>query len=50
MNAQIEYFKSINAMLALQIECSAVLSLAYFEYCGVKIDEDKWMKIYKRNL
>ena len=49
MNAQIEYFKSINAMLALQIECSAVLSLAYFEYCGVKIDEDKWMKIYKRN-
>lgn len=49
MDAQIEYFKSIKAMKALQIECSAVLSLAYFEYCGVKLDSEKWMNIYLRN-
>ena len=49
MDAQINYFKSINAMPALKIECSAVLSIAYFEYCGVKIDEKKWLEIYKRN-
>lgn len=49
MNKQIAYFKSINAMKALQIECSAVLPLAYFEYCGVKINEEKWMEVYKRN-
>lgn len=49
MKAQIAYFKSINAMLALQIECSAVLPIAYFEYCGVKIDKDKWLDIYRRN-
>lgn len=49
MDAQIEYFKSIKAMKALQIECSAVLSLAYFEYCGVKLDSEKWMNIYHRN-
>lgn len=49
MDAQIEYFKSIRAMKALQIECSAVLPLAYFEYCGVKLDSEKWMNIYQRN-
>lgn len=49
MNAQMQYFKSINAIPAIKIECSAVLSLAYFEYCGVKLDEAKWMEIYKRN-
>lgn len=49
MDAQIEYFKSIKAMKALQIECSAVLPLAYFEYCGVKLDSEKWMNIYHRN-
>ena len=49
MDAQIEYFKSIKAMKALQIECSAVLPLAYFEYCGVKLDSEKWMNIYQRN-
>ena len=49
VDAQIEYFKSIKAMKALQIECSAVLPLAYFEYCGVKLDSEKWMNIYHRN-
>lgn len=49
MNAQMPYFKSINAMPALKIECSAVLSLAYFEYCGVKIDSGRWLEIYKKN-
>ena len=49
MNAQVAYFKSINAIPALKIECSAVLPIAYFEYCGVMINEDKWLSIYKRN-
>jgi DNA polymerase I-like protein with 3'-5' exonuclease and polymerase domains len=50
MHKQIEYFKDKKAMKALQIECNAVLSIAYFEYCGVKLDSSKWMKLYKENL
>ena len=49
MKAQMAYFKSINAMPALQIESSAVLPTAYFEYCGVRINGPKWMEIYDRN-
>jgi DNA polymerase I-like protein with 3'-5' exonuclease and polymerase domains len=49
MRKQVEYFKSKNALKALQIECNAVLSLAYFEYCGVKLNTTKWMELYSRN-
>lgn len=50
MNAQIAYFKSINAMKALQIECSFTIPCAYYEYCGVKLDAEAWMKLYEENV
>ena len=50
MNAQIAYFKSIKAMKALQIECSFTIPCAYYEYCGVKLDAEAWMKLYEENV
>ena len=50
MNAQIEYFKSINAIKALQIECNFTIPCAYYEYCGVKLDKEAWMKLYEENV
>jgi hypothetical protein len=50
MNLQVQYFKSINAMKALQIECSFTLPCAYYEFCGVKIDEKSWVDYYHNNL
>ena len=50
MQQQIKYFKSINAMKALQIECSFTIPCAYYEFCGVKLDEKAWIDFYKNNL
>lgn len=50
MHLQIEYFKSINAMKALQIECNFTIPCAYYEYCGVKLDEKAWMDFYHSNV
>ena len=50
MNLQVQYFKSINAMKALQIECYFTLPCAYYEFCGVKIDEKSWIDYYHNNL
>lgn len=50
MHLQISYFKSINAMKALQIECSFTIPCAYYEYCGVKLDEKAWIEYYQSNL
>ena len=50
MNLQIQYFKSINAMKALQIECNFTIPCAYYEYCGVKLNDKAWIEFYHRNL
>lgn len=50
MNIQIEYFKSINALKALKIECYFTIPCAYYEFCGVKLDPDKWISYYKSNV
>lgn len=50
MNLQIQYFKSINAMKALQIECSFTIPCAYYEFCGVKLDQKAWIEFYQNNL
>lgn len=34
---------------ALQIECLSVNPIAYFEYCGVKINRDKWIAKMKKD-
>lgn len=49
MKLQVQYFKSINAMKALQIECLFTVACAYFEFCGVKIDSEHWIEMYHRN-
>lgn len=50
MNKQIGYFKSINALKALQIECNFTIPCAYYEFCGVKLNAEKWKKFYEDNL
>ena len=50
MNLQIHYFKSINAMKALQIECNFTIPCAYYEFCGVKLNQEAWIKFYQNNL
>lgn len=50
MNLQIQYFKSINAIKALQIECSFTIPCAYYEFCGVKLNEKAWIDFYNKNL
>lgn len=50
MNLQLQYFKSINAVEAVKIECLFTIPCAYYEYCGVKLDAKAWEKFYKNNL
>jgi len=50
MNAQVEYFKSIKAMRALEIECKFTIPCAYYEFCGVKLDAKAWMLLYEQNV
>jgi len=50
MILQIQYFKSINAMKALEIECNFTIPCAYYEYCGVKLNEKAWINFYHNNL
>ena len=50
MNLQVQYFKSINAIEALKIECQFTLPCAYYEFCGVKLDAEAWLKLYEQNL
>lgn len=49
-NLQMEYFRNINALKALQIECYFTIPCAYYEYCGVKLDVDAWTTFYTSNL
>ena len=49
MCRQLDYFKSINALKALKIECDFTICCAYYEYCGVKLDAKKWKEYYESN-
>lgn len=49
MNEQVKYFKSINAIRALEIECDFTLCNAYYEWCGVKLDVNKWSQKVKED-
>lgn len=42
MNKQMEKIKKQDLEVALRLENSFVRCLAYMEYCGVKLDEEKW--------
>lgn len=42
MHSQIEDLKAKNLMKAAKIECDFVPSIAYLEWCGIHLDQDKW--------
>lgn len=42
MNKQLEYLKKNNQEKAIDLLNRFVLVVAYMEFCGIKIDQDKW--------
>lgn len=42
--AQEVELKKQNLLKAVDLECKAILPISYMEFCGVKIDQEKWMK------
>lgn len=50
MKSQIKDLKKIpNAMIGAKIECDFTPVIAYLEWCGIKLDEDKWKKKMARD-
>lgn len=47
MKKQTSFLRSRNMLEAAKIECNFVMCNAYYEWCGVKIDELKWKKKMK---
>lgn len=45
LKKQWEVLKSRNLLKAAKIECDFVICCAYFEWCGVRLDVDKWQDI-----
>lgn len=50
MSAQKEELKKKTLLRACQLECEFVKVLAYIEYCGVKLDTNKWKSKMKKDL
>lgn len=44
MNKQIEELRKKGLITAMDYECRFILPLAYMEFCGVKIDVERWKK------
>lgn len=42
LKKQIDYLKEDDSLQAARIECDFVICTAYFEWCGVKLDVEKW--------
>lgn len=49
MNKQTEILYNRGQKLALEVENKAILPTAYFEFCGVKLDVDKWQEKMKKD-
>ena len=49
MNAQTAILYERGQKLALEIENKAILPTAYFEFCGVKLDDEKWLDKMKKD-
>lgn len=50
MKSQIEDLKKIpNAMIGAKIECDFTPVIAYLEWCGIKLDEDRWKEKMKKD-
>lgn len=45
MKAQVKKLRSIpNSLIGAKIECDVIPAVAYMEWCGIKLDENKWKK------
>ena len=42
VNSQIKDLREKGLLVGAKVECDAVPSIAYMEWCGIKLDEDKW--------
>lgn len=49
MYSQIAEAKRKDCMKALELECNAVPAMAYMEWCGIKLDQDKWKAKMKKD-
>lgn len=49
MSKQTAILYSRGQKLALEVENKAILPIAYFEFCGVKLNRDKWVKKMKKD-
>lgn len=48
-NAQEKLLKEKDLLLACKVENAFLFSIAYFEYCGVKLDIEKWKNKMKKD-
>lgn len=44
MEAQKVELEKENLLKAVDLECRAILPISYMEFCGVKIDKEKWLR------
>lgn len=49
MWSQVEDLKKQGLMVAAKLECDAVPSIAYLEWCGIHLDQDKWKEKMKKD-
>jgi DNA polymerase I-like protein with 3'-5' exonuclease and polymerase domains len=50
MKSQLEDIKKIpNAIKGVEIECTFTLSVAYLEWCGIKLDINKWKEKMRKD-
>ena len=49
MKKQVAILKERNAMTGAKIECDFTPVIAYLEWCGIKLDEDKWLEKMKQD-
>ena len=49
MWSQVADCKAKECLVAAKVECDFVPSIAYMEWCGIKLDEDKWKEKMKQD-
>ena len=42
MKKQVQACKEKKCLVAAKLECDFIPSIAYLEWCGIKLDEKKW--------
>lgn len=47
---QLAYAKELNLLKAIELDCSFVIPLAYVEYCGIKLNFEKWSSRTSKNI